>query len=70
LVKGYYLPRWNIFIKYLGEVPVGSYNGTVLKERLRVFESKWGNETTGKSMGIEGSEISLQSVLEGLAGTL
>ncbi|TVY80301.1 Alpha-N-acetylglucosaminidase, partial [Lachnellula suecica] len=38
LVSGYYVPRWQIFGAYLGEVPVGAYNVTVLKKRLLEFE--------------------------------
>jgi len=70
LVKGYYLPRWEIFLQYLEEVSVGAYNTTELKGRLRVFEQGWQKETVVTEMSILGNTVSLQDVLEGLEGSL
>ncbi len=67
LVSGYYVPRWEIFLQYLGEVPLQRYNDTELRRRLREFENKWvsgqGNDTA--SQRVQG-EVSgnLKDVLE------
>lgn len=67
LVSGYYLPRWEIFISYLQESEINSYNETALNEKLLDFELGWQHEK-----GIKGSPLkggSLELVLGGLLGT-
>lgn len=68
LVKGYYLPRWEIFVEYLGNTSVEAYNVTELNRRLRTFENAWQKETV-KEMGVLGDVLSLQDVLGGLRET-
>lgn len=41
LVSGYYLPRWEIFLEYIGEVGFEDYNATELRGRLMIFEEEW-----------------------------
>ncbi|KAH7351012.1 putative alpha-N-acetylglucosaminidase [Rhexocercosporidium sp. MPI-PUGE-AT-0058] len=41
LVNSYYLPRWEIFVKYLTGVPLQRYNETELNGQLRRFERGW-----------------------------
>jgi alpha-N-acetylglucosaminidase len=69
LVKGYYLPRWEIFLAYLGETTTEGYNVTELDRRLRGFEMGWQNETVAE-MAALGDVVSLQDVLVGLEGNL
>ncbi|QSZ32336.1 hypothetical protein DSL72_001910 [Monilinia vaccinii-corymbosi] len=41
LVGGYYLPRWEMFLGYIGEVGIAEYNATEIQGRLMVFEEEW-----------------------------
>jgi alpha-N-acetylglucosaminidase len=67
LVSGYYLPRWEIFIGYLEETEIGSYNVTALNARLLAFELSWQNLTVANS-GLQGAVGNLQSILGDLVG--
>jgi alpha-N-acetylglucosaminidase len=69
LVKGYYLPRWEIFLAYLGETTIEGYNATELDRRLRGFEMGWQSETVAE-MAVLGDVVSLQDMLVGLEGNL
>ncbi|KAH8687430.1 putative alpha-N-acetylglucosaminidase [Tricladium varicosporioides] len=72
LVGEYYLPRWEIFGKYLTEVSAQEYNGTDLKKRLRNFELGWQSDRNSTAsvwvevLGVEESKISLESILRGV----
>jgi alpha-N-acetylglucosaminidase len=67
LVSGYYVPRWEIFIGYLEETEIGSYNETALNVKLLTFELSWQNLTVANS-GLQGPGGSLQSILGELVG--
>jgi alpha-N-acetylglucosaminidase len=67
LVNGYYLPRWEIFISYLEETEIASYNVTALNERLREFELGWQDGTS--MQGGPEAPGSLESILNELVGT-
>jgi alpha-N-acetylglucosaminidase len=49
LVRSYYLPRWKIFLQYLDDHPVDTYNGTELTGDLLNFSQRWQIETWGLS---------------------
>ena len=69
LVSQYYVPRWEIFVDYLMGTEVGAYNTTVLNGLLLQWGDTWGNKTTGKTMGVEGSSgANLTTVLTQLQG--
>jgi alpha-N-acetylglucosaminidase len=65
LLSGYYEPRWQIFVKYLLEVPIRSYNYTGLSERLLHFELGW--QTQGMNgtvqQTLQGEAENLQNIL-------
>jgi alpha-N-acetylglucosaminidase len=69
LVKGYYLPRWEIFVGYLGQVGVQGYNATEVRGRLEGFEDEWQTQTLSK-MGLLADVVTLQDMLGGLKGNL
>jgi alpha-N-acetylglucosaminidase len=70
LVKGYYIPRWEIFLQYLGQVAVEGYNATELKGILRVFEQDWQTQTSSTEITALNGMANLQDVLGGLEGSL
>lgn len=41
LVRGYYLPRWKMFLEYIDEVRFEEFNTTEVKARLDSFELGW-----------------------------
>ncbi|KAJ5884746.1 hypothetical protein N7495_009256 [Penicillium taxi] len=45
LLSSYYVPRWKLFVEYVKETPVASYNDTALKEELLKFELDWQQQT-------------------------
>ena len=47
LVSSYYIPRWTIFVNYLGSSSRASYNATALAAQLLQFELAWQNDTWG-----------------------
>jgi alpha-N-acetylglucosaminidase len=64
LVSGYYILRWQMFVEYLIETGVGSYNVTALNARLLQFGEGWDVQTSGngtKTQSVEGG--SLQSLI-------
>jgi alpha-N-acetylglucosaminidase len=65
LVNGYYVPRWQIFVDYLMEVPITRYNVTELDARLMDFELGWQTQGMNAAMmqTVEGKVESLKSVL-------
>jgi len=69
LVGGYYLPRWKIFISYLEETDVGSYNTTALNQRLSEFEMAWQNGTGVQEGAVQGGVGSLEEILGELVGS-
>jgi hypothetical protein len=56
-----------IFISYLEETEIASYNETALNERLREFELGWQNGTS--MQGGPEAPGSLESILNELVGT-
>jgi alpha-N-acetylglucosaminidase len=71
LLTGYYVPRWQMFVEYLMEVPVVRYNYTELNGRFLTFELGW--QTQGmngtRQQTIGGQAENLQNVLEGVVGS-
>jgi alpha-N-acetylglucosaminidase len=66
----YYVPRWQMFVNYLLEVPVTQYNYTELSELFLSFEVGWqtqGMNGTGQQT-VEGQAENLQNILEGVVG--
>ncbi|ESZ94395.1 hypothetical protein SBOR_5188 [Sclerotinia borealis F-4128] len=41
LVNGYYLPRWEMFLEYIGEVGFAEYIATDILGQLKRFEEEW-----------------------------
>jgi alpha-N-acetylglucosaminidase len=69
LVSGYYIPRWQMFVEYLVETGVGSYNVTALNAKMLQFGEGWDVQTSGngaKTQGLEGG--SLQSLISQAVG--
>ena len=64
-MNGYYVPRWQIFVDYLMEVPITRYNVTELDARLMDFELGWQTQGMNAAMmqTFEGRVESLKSVL-------
>jgi alpha-N-acetylglucosaminidase len=70
LLSRYYVPRWQMFVNYLLEVPVTQYNYTELSELFLSFEVGWqtqGMNGTGQQT-VEGQAENLQNILEGVVG--
>jgi alpha-N-acetylglucosaminidase len=72
LLNGYYVPRWQMFVSYLLEVPVARYNYTELNSRLLAFELKW--QTQGMNRTVQQAVLgqaggNLQILLEGVVGS-
>ncbi|KAI9743082.1 MAG: hypothetical protein M1818_003377 [Claussenomyces sp. TS43310] len=64
LVKGYYAPRWQIFVAYLASTTSAEYNATVLEDRLLDFGERWQLEIWGCQRGeVYGTVGDLSSVL-------
>jgi alpha-N-acetylglucosaminidase len=66
LVKGYYVPRWEIFVRYLIDVPANKYNATELNARLRTFGLGWQTPTGGNgsvTAGVQSNRADLKTVL-------
>lgn len=70
LVGEYYLPRWQIFLEYIGEVEIGEFNATELREELVTFELGW--QWSGGVSDVEGKDggSDLQGLVEELVGGL
>jgi alpha-N-acetylglucosaminidase len=69
LVSGYYILRWQMFVEYLIETGVGSYNVRALNARLLQFGEGWDVQTSGngtKTQSVEGG--SLQSLISQAVG--
>ena len=63
LLSGYYVPRWQMFVDYLLEVPVTSYNYTELNKSFLVFELGWQTQGMNGTVQHESQVGSLQSIL-------
>ena len=68
LLSGYYVPRWQIFVNYLLEVPIKSFNYTELSGRLLRFELGWQTQGLNGTVHqpLQGQAENLQNILEGL----
>jgi alpha-N-acetylglucosaminidase len=68
LLSEYYVPRWQIFVNYLLEVPITSYNYTELSGRLLRFELEWQTQGLNGTVHqpLQGQAENLQNILEGL----
>lgn len=68
LLSGYYVPRWQIFVNYLLEVPIKSYNYTELSGRLLRFELGWQTQGLNGTVQqpLQGQAENLQNILEAL----
>jgi alpha-N-acetylglucosaminidase len=72
LLGGYYMPRWQMFVSYLLEVPVARYNYTELNSQFLAFELKW--QTQGINGTVQQAVLgqaggNLQILLEGVVGS-
>jgi alpha-N-acetylglucosaminidase len=66
LLSGYYVPRWQMFVDYLMDVPLASYNYTELNEKFLGFELDWQDQGVNGTVQ-QGSQVgSLQNILEGV----
>lgn len=69
LVRGYYLPRWEMFLEYIGDVKVSAYNATEIKGRLMAFEEEWqwkGDVGDGNGLKGQDGERELKDLVEEL----
>ena len=68
LLSGYYVPRWQIFVNYLLEVSIKSYNYTELSGRLLRFELGWQTQGLNGTVQqtLQGEAENLQNILEGV----
>ncbi|KAK8207568.1 putative alpha-N-acetylglucosaminidase [Phyllosticta capitalensis] len=69
LVAGYYVPRWRIWLEYVGNATVvGVYDADVVEERLDAFEADWQTEGLEELSGLERREVDVASLREEVEG--
>jgi alpha-N-acetylglucosaminidase len=69
LVSSYYVPRWEIFVDYLAETAVASYNVTTLNGYLLQWGEAWASRTSGSAIDLQSAaESNLTTVLTQLRG--
>ena len=65
LVSSYYVPRWTIFVDYLGSSSRASENATALADQLLEFELAWQTDTWGgNATEAYGTKGDLEDLLE------
>ncbi|KAK1239757.1 hypothetical protein MKX07_001211 [Trichoderma sp. CBMAI-0711] len=62
LVGTYYAERWQQFVDYLATTKPANYNQTAFHEKLLVWETKWGQQTSARKVNVGASDI--RSVLD------
>ncbi|KAE9375356.1 glycoside hydrolase family 89 protein [Stipitochalara longipes BDJ] len=66
LLSGYYVPRWQMFVDYLLEVPVIKYNYSELNERFLGLELNWQTQEINGTVQHGNQVASLQNILDGV----
>lgn len=64
LVSTYYVPRWEMFLKYIESTPHEDYNASALHAQIKDFELQWQHKTWGGEWGAFSAQLGLQGGLQ------